>query len=119
MSGLVNLTRHVINVVATSGELIDIPPSGVELRVEYAPPVYRYVVHDGQTIEVVKDGVVLGIRNLPAQTEGVLFVASYAAAQYCNDVLGRTDVVCPATANKDKPIKRDGDVIAVRKLRGG
>lgn len=115
---LVNLTDHGIVLVLADGGLLTLPPSGTTMRVDFVPVARRTITYRGHAIEVVTDGVVQGIRNLPPPKEGVLYVASYAATNYCNTVLGRHDVVCPATAKKDNPLKVSEDVVAVRRLRG-
>ncbi|MGA1354359.1 MAG: hypothetical protein ACO32I_06255 [Candidatus Limnocylindrus sp.] len=113
-----NLTDHDITIVVDTGD-ITIRPSGVVLRVDYAPIHARYVSYKGHTIQIVTDSVVRGVYHLPAPKDGVYYIASYAATDYCNKVLGRHDVICPATAQKDRPIKNEsGNVVAVRRLRG-
>lgn len=118
MTDIVNLTSHVVNVVVSNNELIDIQPSGVELRVEYAPIHTRTVIYRGHPVQIVTDGVVIAVRNLPPRKENTLYIASYAGAHYCNTSLGRDDVICPGTARKDHPLKLGDEVVAVRKFRG-
>jgi hypothetical protein len=114
----VNLTRHAVDVIAVDGYRLSVPPSGTELRVDYAPIRSRYVMLDGHAVEIVTDGVVRGIQNLPERVDGTLYIASYAAMEYCSKVLLRDDIICPATAHKDDPIKDgNGFVTAVRKFR--
>lgn len=114
----VNMTRHAVDIIAIDGHLVSVPPSGVELRVDYAPVRSRYALLDGHVVEITHDGVVRGIQNLPEQEANTLYIASYAAMEYCAKVLGRDDIICPATAHKDRPVKDEhGHVTAVRKLR--
>jgi len=116
---LVNLTDHPIVILPSDGgAMLSLPPSGTLMRVDFTPVERRFVEFRGRVIEIVTDGVVQGIRNLPPPKEGVVYVASYSATHYCNTVLGRHDVVCPATAKKDSPLKIADDVVAVRRLRG-
>ena len=114
----VNLCDHPVSIQIDT-EMITIPPSGKNLRVEWVPANTRYVEYRGKKVPIVKDGVVKNIRGLPERQEGVLYIASHSAAQYCNLVLQRDDIVCPATTRKDSPIYDGDDLIAVRKLRGG
>ena len=114
----VNLCDHVVSIQIDT-EMIAIPPSGMYLRVEWMPANTRYVEYRGKQIPIVKDGVVKNIRGLPERREGVIFIASHAASQYCNLVLQRDDIVCPATTRKDSPIYDGESLVAVRKLRGG
>jgi hypothetical protein len=120
---LVNLTAHVVRIVSGRQDdpYIVIPPSGVELRVQYVPLGREFIHVEGESsteaIEIITDGGVCGVTNLPQRKPHTLFIASYAATAYCNTVLGREDVVCPGTALKDRPIKMGDEVYAVRRLR--
>ena len=114
---LINMTDHVISILS-GDEIIEIPQSGSVLRVDWAPIELTYVRYGGRSIEIITDGVIRGVRNLPPPVENTYYLASYSAADYCNNVLQRHDVLCPATAKKDMPLRDAvGDVRAVRRLR--
>lgn len=116
---IVNLCDHVVRIALEDGSVVEIEPSGSVMRVDWAKSETWYVEYQGVQIPVINDGHIKGVRNLPPPAEGVLYLASHAAATYCNRALMRGDVVCPATTKKDGPIFSDSDLVAVKKLRGG
>jgi hypothetical protein len=116
MVELVNLTDHEVNIAITDTRIIRIPPSGEVLRAEYAPIEHSYILYRGDVIPLVRDGVVISV-DPPPEQEGILYITSHAVARYCSEILGRRDIICPATMKKDRPLRIGEQILAVRKLR--
>jgi hypothetical protein len=90
---LVNLTPHVINVQGVSGEVREIPPSGVVARVSESSEVVSEI--EGIALFASVYGEVVG---LPEPKEGSLFIVS---ALVKSAVQGRSDVVSPGALVRD------------------
>jgi hypothetical protein len=92
---LVNLTAHTIAIRAVEGGLVELQPSGVVARVDYDRPVLTALRLAAKTVNVERR-TVGAVRDLPAATEGVLYVVSRALA----DAVDRTDLLIPGRVTR-------------------
>jgi len=95
MTEFINLTPHVINIIAPSGRR-DIPPSGTVARVA------ENATEMGELGGIPLISKAFGeVTNLPALQPGRMFIVSglVAAAAW---KAGRTDVACPGNPVRDE-----------------
>ena len=104
MTQLINLTPHALNIINSSGDVIDISASGI-------------IAHCSQ--ESIDVDIVNGIRiarqvfgevvDLPAEKENTMYIVSRLVASACPE---RRDLVIPGPLVKDE----DGKVIGCNGL---
>jgi hypothetical protein len=87
MTTLINLTPHVLNIVAADGSIIDIQPSGNIARVASTSAVVATI--NGINVTQQTWGDVIG---LPAAQDGVILIVSRMVKDRVAD---RADVMVP------------------------
>ena len=90
---LVNLTPHVLNLIAADGSTVDIQPSGNIARVASSSAVVATV--NGINVTASTWGEVTG---LPAAEEGVILIVSRMVKDRVAD---RSDVMVPGAPVRD------------------
>ncbi|NCB47629.1 hypothetical protein EOM81_11505, partial [bacterium] len=101
MKKLVNLTPHVLNVLAADGSIIDIQPSGNIARVSSNSDIVATI--NGINVSQQAFGDVTG---LPAARDGVIFIVSRMVK---DRVLNRSDVLVPGAPVRDA----DGKILLI------
>lgn len=99
MTTLINLTPHVLNLIAADGSITDIQPSGDVARVASSSAVVATI--NGINVSKQTFGDVVG---LPAAQDGVVFIVSRMVKDRVAD---RSDVLVPGTPARDA----DGKVV--------
>lgn len=109
-----NLTQHTLNVRLPDGERV-ILPTGVVARVAVDCAVTREV--DGIPVVVRSTGAVV---DLPDPQDGVVFLVSTLVLEALAKAGStRSDVLAPATAPTDNPLRNAaGHIVAVTRLAG-
>lgn len=101
---LINLTPHVLNVIAADGSTVDIQPSGNIARVASTSAVVANI--NGINVTASTWGDVAG---LPAAQAGVVFIVSRMVKDRVAD---RADVMVPGAPVRDA----DGKIIGANGL---
>ena len=103
-----NLTPHTIRV-QLAGDLLEIPASGAVVRVSTSTAVV------GTLARVPTQRTTFGgVEGLPAPKAGVTYIVS---GLVLGQVVGRTDVVAPATGPRDGVVRDDaGRIFAVTRF---
>jgi len=97
---IINLTPHVLNVVANSGKTIEILPSGKVARCTQTNTVWdNNILVDGTDEFLTINNTTFGqVVDLPEPEEGTLFVVSSIVK---SAVPNRNDVLRPGEAVRD------------------
>lgn len=106
---IINLTQHVINVLDTqSGEMVAIPPSGVEARLTNSREIISQVKTEYGVFNITK--TVFGeVQNLPDYDGQSIFIVSSLIAQAVPE---RMDIFIPDdTFRNDK-----GQIVGCRSI---
>lgn len=90
---LINLTPHVLNIVAADGSIVDIQPSGNVARVASASAVVATI--NGINVTASTFGEVTG---LPAAEDGVILIVSRMVK---DRIANRADVMVPGAPVRD------------------
>lgn len=93
MTKLINLTPHVLNLIAADGSIVDIQPSGNVARVASSSAVVATI--NGINVTASTWGEVTG---LPAAEDGVVLIVSRMVK---DRVANRTDVMVPGAPVRD------------------
>jgi hypothetical protein len=93
MTTLINLTPHVLNIVAADGSVVDIQPSGNIARVASSSAVVATI--NGISVTASTWGEVTG---LPAAEDGVILIVSRMVK---DRVANRADVMVPGAPVRD------------------
>lgn len=101
---LVNLTPHVLNIVAADGSIVDIQPSGNVARVASTSAVVATI--NGINVTASTWGDVTG---LPTAQDGVILIVSRMVKDRVAD---RADVMVPGAPVRDA----DGKIIGASGL---
>lgn len=105
----INCTPHAI-VLIVGDRTFEIPPSGIVPRCKTARNVVDEVEVEGIAVPITE--TVMGeLEGMPEAEEGTLYIVSMLAATAARR-LGRTDVVVPDDAVRDK----DGKIVGCRAL---
>ena len=99
---VINLTPHVINVLAEAGE-VSYPPSGSVARVTTAQAVVGHI--NGIPVSRNQFSEVTGV---PSAMDGVVYLVSAMVA----GAVKRADVISPDTG--PSAIREGGNIVAVR-----
>ena len=91
---LVNMTPHVLNIIAADGSIVDIQPSGNIARVASSSAVVSTI--NGINVSQQTFGDVTG---LPAAEEGVILIVSRMVK---DRVANRADVMVPGAPVRDE-----------------
>ena len=95
MATFVNLTPHALNIHATTGKILTIPPSGVVARVSTTSKVVEVI--EGVEVSEVVFGEVI---DLPEPTESTLFIVSGLVLSALQGA--RQDVMAPGELVRDE-----------------
>ena len=93
MTTIINLTPHVLNIVAADGSTVDVQPSGDIARVSSTSAVVATI--NGINVSQQTFGNVIG---LPDAQDGVVFVVSRMVKERVAD---RADVLVPGAPVRD------------------
>jgi len=108
----VNLTPHAIVMRGSDGVDVTIAPSGAVARVSELQTVAVRMFNGIPVLARTGFGPVL---DLPQPQEGVVFVVS---GMVLEKVIGREDVIAPATGPSDGAVRNEkGHIIAVTALK--
>lgn len=104
MKKLINLTPHVLNLIAADGSIVDIQPSGNQARVSSTSDVVATI--NGINVTQSTWGDVTG---LPDAQDGVILIVSRMVKDRVPD---RSDVLVPGAPVRDA----DGKIIGANGL---
>lgn len=104
MTKFINLTPHVLNLIAADGSVVDIQPSGSVARVASSSAVVATI--NGINVTQSTWGDVTG---LPAAQDGVIMIVSRMVKDRVAD---RADVMVPGAPARDA----DGKIIGANGL---
>ena len=104
MRKFVNLTPHVLNLIAADGSTVDVPPSGDVARVSSTSAIVAAI--NGINVTASTWGDVTG---LPDAQDGVVFIVSRMVK---DRVLNRADVIVPGAPVRDA----DGKIVGANGL---
>lgn len=104
MTTLINMTPHVLNLIAADGSIVDVQPSGNIARVASSSAVVATI--NGINVTASTWGEVTG---LPAAEEGVVLIVSRMVK---DRVANRADVMVPGAPVRDA----DGKIIGANGL---
>lgn len=108
---LVNTTPHTIRLLKPDGEILEIPPSGLVVRVDASTEHVGAV--EGVPMIRTRFGAIQG---LPAPAPDTLYITSTIVAQAAASA-GRADVAAPDTGPQSVIRGPDGQIQAVRRLQ--
>ncbi len=109
---LINCTPHAIRVVRENGEVLEIPPSGISIRVDTAQEVVGEI--DG--IPVVK--TVFKSVQLPDPQENTVYIVSTVVLQAVKELgIYKGDLVAPDTGPGSVIRDANGQVVGIRRFQ--
>lgn len=112
MLNLVNCTPHVIRVVRENGEVLELQPSGITVRVNTA----QEQVGEINGIPVMTTRFV--DIQLPEPQENTVYVVSTVTLQACRSLgISRPDLVSPDTGPQSVVRDENGQVVGIRRFQ--
>ena len=108
MKKIINLTPHVISIVATiegGEEIIEIPISGIIARVKMEREQVGTLTVNGHIIPIIRQ-YSTGVENLPAPVSDVFYVVSQMVADQSPQ---RKDLLVPGDLKRDE----NGEIIGM------
>ncbi|MCP3681131.1 MAG: hypothetical protein GY861_00435 [bacterium] len=107
---LKNFTPHTINLISAEGVETTIESSGI-VRVSTIPG--EQIALAGSPVPIMGADQFGEVEGLPEPEEGTYLIVSALVG----GVIQRKDLLVPGTAPADNPIRKDGRIIGVRRLK--
>jgi hypothetical protein len=115
MPELINLTPHPVTLLTSSGEPVELMPSGSVARLVWAPAGSERIEVEGNSVEVLSAIGLPIVTGLPEVRPNVLLVVSALVALHYPY---RPDLVFPATGPGDGAERDErGQITGIRRLR--
>ena len=108
----INCTPHTIRVVRENGEVIEIAPSGITVRVNTVQEIVRDI--DGIPVVATRFTDV----QLPEPQEKTICIVSTVTLQACRELgIQRDDLVAPDTGPQSVIRDENGQVVGIRRFQ--
>ncbi|ADQ41539.1 hypothetical protein Calkr_2070 [Caldicellulosiruptor acetigenus I77R1B] len=112
MVRLVNCTPHTVRVVRENGEVVEIAPSGLAVRVNTVQEIVRDI--DGIPVVATRFTDV----QLPESQENTVYIVSTVTLQACRELgIQRNDLVSPDTGPQSAVRDETGQIVAIRRFQ--